>query len=50
MIIISNAWKDLISSIYAGMAIAIAGIVNLTVGGLAGAILFGVGLLLVVNY
>lgn len=38
------------SAIFAGICISVGGIVNLTVGGIAGAVLFSFGLLTVVNY
>lgn len=38
------------SAIFAGICISVGGIVNLTVGGIAGAVLFAFGLLTVVSY
>ncbi len=38
------------SAIFAGICISVGGIVNLTVGGIAGAVLFSFGLLTVVSY
>ena len=49
--LINDAFKTLISSIFAGICISIGCIVNLmSGGGLAGAVLFTFGLIAVVHY